>query len=107
MNMLNKNPVKRLNKISNIKTHPWWKKFDWNELFSLEMKSPYSPKIKIKDEEYPRIPYVTFLKVKKYLNIFLFLILFFRILKTLLKINRMWIEKPKRNMMNGLRISNY
>ena len=43
--------IKRINKISNIKTHPWWKKFDWNELFSLEMKSPYSPKIKIKDEE--------------------------------------------------------
>jgi hypothetical protein len=72
--MLNKNPVKRLNKISNIKTHPWWKKFDWNELFSLEMKSPYCPKIKIKDEEYPRIPYVTFLKAIK-INYFNFLFL--------------------------------
>ena len=41
------------------------------ELFSLEMKSPYCPKIKIKDEEYPKIPYVTFLKViNKFILIF-------------------------------------
>jgi hypothetical protein len=68
--MLHKNPVKRLTKISNIKTHTWWKNFDWNELFSLEMKSPYCPKIKIKDEEYPRIPYVTFLRVIDKFNLF-------------------------------------
>ena len=61
--MLEKNPLKRLNKISNIKSHPYWTNFNWTELFSLEMKSPYCPKIKIKDEEYPRIPYVTYLKV--------------------------------------------
>lgn len=66
--MLNKNPVKRLCQIANIKAHPWWRNFDWNELFCLEMKSPYSPKIKIKDEEYPRVPFVTFLKVKFLIN---------------------------------------
>lgn len=65
--MLTKNPIKRLTKSSNIKSHPWWKNFDFIQLFTLEMKSPYCPKIKIKDEEYPKIPYYTFLKVRNFI----------------------------------------
>ena len=68
LHMLNKKPVQRLSKISQIKAHPWLKTFPWNNLFSLEIQSPYCPKIKLKDDDYPRIPYVTFLKVFKILN---------------------------------------
>ena len=63
MLLLNKNPVQRLKKISGIKAHPWLEDFSWNNLFSMEMQPTYKPKIKIKDDEYQKIPFVTFLKV--------------------------------------------
>jgi len=60
--MLNKNQVSRLYKISHIKSHPWFNNFSWNSLCSIEMQAPYVPKIRIKDEEYQKIPYLTYLK---------------------------------------------
>jgi cGMP-dependent protein kinase len=60
--LLNKNQVTRLSKISLIKSHKWLKDYDWNKLFSMEMQPPYVPKIKIKDEEYTKIPYLMYLK---------------------------------------------
>jgi hypothetical protein len=63
--MLNRNQVTRLSKISQIKSHNWLKTFNWNSLFSLEMQPPYIPKIKIKDEEYTKIPFFMYLKNKK------------------------------------------
>lgn len=70
--MLIKNIGQRLSKISQIKSHPWLKNFSWSNLFSMEMQPPFIPKIKFKDEEYERIPFLTFLKVFYY---FFFIIL--------------------------------
>ena len=61
--MLNKNLEKRLSKITKIKHHAWLRSFSWNTLFSMEMTPPYLPKIKERDDNFERIPFLTYQKV--------------------------------------------
>ena len=46
--MLEKNPINRLSKFEGIRKHLWFNFFNWNELVSLNMKTPYFPIIKNK-----------------------------------------------------------
>ena len=43
--MLDKNPSNRLSNFHSIKTQPWFKDFNWDELTNLNLKAPYFPKI--------------------------------------------------------------
>ena len=48
--LLRKRPTERIGctvgGIKTLKTHPWFKGFDWQKLQKQQMKSPYKPKIK-------------------------------------------------------------
>lgn len=44
--MLTKNPMSRFSKLSQIQSHIWFKKFNWEELASLNITPPYIPQIK-------------------------------------------------------------
>lgn len=61
--MLNKNLVERLSKISFIKNHPYLKNFSWTSLLSMEMQAPHTFKIRFSDNDYEKIPFLTFLRV--------------------------------------------
>lgn len=41
--MLNKSPINRLCKFSQIKNDPWFNNFSFEDLLSLNMKPPYIP----------------------------------------------------------------
>ena len=43
--MLDKNPSYRLTNFYSIKTQPWFKDFNWDELINLNLKAPYLPVI--------------------------------------------------------------
>ena len=61
--MLEKNIGKRLCKMTKIKQHPWLNNFSWDTLYSMEMQPPQLPRIKQKDDNYERVPFLTYLKV--------------------------------------------
>ena len=54
--LLDKNPSYRLTNFYSIKTQPWFKDFNWDELINLNLKAPYLPKIQTSpydfDEQY-------------------------------------------------------
>ena len=43
--MLDKNPSNRLTNFYSIKSQPWFKDFNWDELINLNLKAPYLPHI--------------------------------------------------------------
>jgi hypothetical protein len=62
--MLAKNPLTRLCKISHIKANPWFSGFSWENLISLDIPVPYTPKFESKDNEETKLmPYLTRIKV--------------------------------------------
>ena len=65
--MLSKNPLSRLCKISHIKAHLWLQNFPWDNLISLDMQAPHIPKLKNKDEDSTIIPFISYIKVYKFL----------------------------------------
>jgi serine/threonine protein kinase len=67
--MLSKNPLNRLGKFSHIKAHPCFKNFQWDNLISLDLQAPYSPKLKHEEEDSIMLPYVRYIKVIFGLNI--------------------------------------
>ena len=60
--MLSKNPIKRLSKLSQVKTHIWFNGFNWEDLMSLNMKAPYKPILKKDVEEKDNYLYVDYIK---------------------------------------------
>lgn len=51
LQLLNKNPKKRLGHISHkdVMAHPWFKDIDFNKLLNKKLKTPYMPKIEEKN----------------------------------------------------------
>ena len=49
--------------MTKIKQHPWLNNFSWDTLYSMEMQPPQLPRIKQKDDNYERVPFLTYLKV--------------------------------------------
>ena len=43
--MLNKNAMMRFSKLAQVKSHVWYKEFNWEDLHSLKMVAPYLPKL--------------------------------------------------------------
>jgi hypothetical protein len=62
--MLAKNPLSRLCKFSHIKANVWLANFSWENLISLDMEVPFTPKIINKDFDDKLIPYLTHIKVE-------------------------------------------
>jgi hypothetical protein len=62
--MLSKNPVSRLFKMSKIKQHPYFQTFSWEALISMSMEVPQVPKI-TKDDLSKSIPYINHMKTVK------------------------------------------
>ena len=60
--MLTKNPIKRMSKVSQVKTHIWFNGFDWEDLMSLNMKAPYKPILKKDVEEKDNYLYLDYIK---------------------------------------------
>jgi serine/threonine protein kinase len=63
--MLAKNPLCRLTKLSNIKANAWFSGFSWENLLSLDMEAPYTPKVESKEwgEIKSSTPFLTHVKV--------------------------------------------
>ncbi len=61
LNMLNKNIVKRITKLSDIKAHPWFAGFNWDDLENLNVHPPYKPMIQRIKETNP-ISFVEYVK---------------------------------------------
>lgn len=62
--MLSKNPVSRLYKLSKIKQHPYFGTFNWDALISMSMETPHVPKL-TKDDLSKSTPYVNHMKLVK------------------------------------------
>jgi hypothetical protein len=63
-NMLTKNPLSRLCKFSQIKSHTWFNGFSWENLISLDLEVPHVPKIINKEiDESKVMPYSNYVKV--------------------------------------------
>ena len=60
--MLTKNPIKRMSKVSQVKTHIWFNGFNWEDLMSLNMKAPYKPILKKDVEEKDNYLYLDYIK---------------------------------------------
>ena len=60
--MLTKNPLKRMSKLSQVKTHIWFNGFNWEDLLSLNMKAPYKPILKKDVEEKDNFLYIDYIK---------------------------------------------
>ncbi len=62
--MLTKNPLSRLCKFSQIKSHTWFNGFSWENLISLDLEVPHVPKIINKEiDESKVMPYSNYVKV--------------------------------------------
>ena len=44
--MLTKNPMTRMAKLSQVKSHIWFKDFNWEDLLMLNLNAPYKPIMK-------------------------------------------------------------
>jgi hypothetical protein len=63
--MLTKNPLSRLCKFSQIKSHTWFTGFTWENLISLDVEVPFVPKITNKEVDESKVmPYSNYIKVK-------------------------------------------
>jgi hypothetical protein len=62
--MLNKNPMTRLYKTSQVKTHPWFTDFSWENLNSLNINPPIIPKVSKEDTSKIK-PFIKHVKVKR------------------------------------------
>ena len=60
--MLTKNPISRLNKISQVKNHVWFNGFSWDDLIELKMNPPYLPLLKQELEDNNNIPFQDYVK---------------------------------------------
>ena len=62
--MLSKNPIKRLTKIKQIKNHVWFQNINWDELISMNMVPPYIPKQKISNtkDDYKGMEFIEYVK---------------------------------------------
>ena len=64
--MLNKINGNRYCKFEQISSHPWFKRFNWNDLISLDMKPGYIPKIEnVKVNEKDIQPYLNVVNALK------------------------------------------
>ena len=54
--MLTKNAMSRLSKLSQVKSHIWFKNFNWDDLISLNMDPPYKPTLQVDEIKNP-IPF--------------------------------------------------
>ena len=62
--MLTKNPLSRLCKFSQIKSHVWFSGFSWENLISLDTEVPHVPKMTNKEiDESKVMPYSNYVKV--------------------------------------------
>ena len=60
--MLTKNPMKRILKLSQVKTNEYFKDFNWDNLISLNMDAPYN--ISLPSENHKEIStYVEYIQV--------------------------------------------
>ena len=60
--MLTKNPISRLSKISQVKNHVWFNRFSWDDLIELKMNPPYLPLLKQELEDNNNIPFQDYVK---------------------------------------------
>ncbi len=60
--MLTKNPISRLSKISQVKNHVWFDGFSWDDLIELKMNPPYLPLLKQELEDNNNIPFQDYVK---------------------------------------------
>ena len=60
--MLTKNPISRLSKISQVKNHVWFNGFSWDDLIELKMNPPYLPLLKQELEDNNNIPFQDYIK---------------------------------------------
>ena len=60
--MLTKNPISRLSKISQVKNHVWFNGFSWDDLIELKMNPPYLPLLKQELEDNNNIPFQDYVK---------------------------------------------
>lgn len=63
--MLNKSKSARYSKFEQISTHVWFKDFDWDELISLNMESPYKFQIESKLNNNDSMAYLEYVKTLK------------------------------------------
>ena len=62
--MLNKSQSNRITNLSQIKSNTWFNNFSWENLISLEMNVPYTPKkIEIDQNKTTSSTYLNYLKV--------------------------------------------
>lgn len=62
--MLSKNIMQRIYKLANIKSHPWFANFNWENLINLSITPPLKPKVK-KDDLSNLIPFTKHVKVRR------------------------------------------
>ena len=65
--MLTKNIMQRVYKLTNIKKHPWFATFNWENLINMSIQPPLKPKVK-KDDLNNSYPFTKHVKVILYLN---------------------------------------
>jgi len=64
--MLTKNIMQRCYKFNNIKNHPWFANFIWENLISMSLEVPIKPKVpKLKSEDVgKKIAFAKYIKVR-------------------------------------------
>lgn len=60
--MLAKNIMQRCYKFNNIKNHPWFANFSWDNLINMSLDVPMKPKIKPEDTS-KKVPFSKYVKV--------------------------------------------
>ena len=43
--LFEKDPEVRMQRVTNIKSHPWFAMIDWNRLINKQIKAPFIPKL--------------------------------------------------------------
>ncbi len=59
--MLTKNAMSRMSKLSQVQSHIWFKDFNWDDLISLKMTPPYKPQLQVDDIKEPK-PFVEYVE---------------------------------------------
>ena len=62
--MLTKSPIHRLSKFTHIKADNWFSSFNWESLITLNMETPYIPKL-TDDSQITAVSYLNYLKSVK------------------------------------------
>ncbi len=102
--MLAKNIMQRCYKFNNIKNHPWFANFSWDNLINMSLEVPNKPKVKAEDLS-KTIPFNKYVKVIINVNY-----QFYRIMRRYGKIprnRRKLIRRLYKNTINGSKVFNW